>query len=988
MTVRNNLNSRSWRIPRSLLRHGVFAVAFTFSMAIIADFGEPGAFATIIGFPAGVAALWALMSPGGRVLIGICGYVFVVSSLSFVYLGERAAMTVWLGGLGYVVAGPMIRPVMKLVTDMHTSVRRPTRDDETFPLGIIAVPADVYRLLISTLIAVPMAVILRVVWGTANGLEVTRVLVLTNALRDVAGIILVAGVGLAIASCGNRNFREQIFRRPFIVVVVATALLVAAIFGPGQSLPIVYLAIFPLFWSATTSGVPAATLHATVTVIGVGFLAQFMGAGPFAAGGNPIIENTAIQLFTVLGVVLSLVVSTAVQQRTAIIDELEALTETIPDPLVVIDRSGTATPVNAAGREVVMLGDDGWFLPRPLGGAGDLAADIGDPGQRALEGERVRSLPVAIDDRVYSLSASPLYGPRRADPEYALLLYRDVSNEYRRMHNLRRAHAENTLLFEEAPQGLAGLDKDGRILQANKALADLLQVSVDELTGRQLSEFSPDGPLNGPLTAALAYPGQLVYENRTFRSASGETRHVELSLVAQEEVADSARRFIVNAVDTTEQVEIHEQVAHLADHDELTGLMNRRRFNKELYAHTSRSAQNSGRGALMLIDLDNFKLVNDYLGHQAGDELLVEFAAVLRDCVGPDDVVARFGGDEFVVLLPNSDHDDAVAVGSAIVETVRERFGQRDNAIGNVTASIGITSFVAAEDSGSDPLVLADQLLYDAKHAGKSRFAVSSHGEPEETRPELVSRSRVEKILAAGDITLHLQPVVAVNSGEVVLAEALLRAADSSGPLNTRAFVDAVELAGRGPDLDTCVVRQGIRLLPRLLEYQPDFRLLLNLSGQSLMRSDVARVVVEELQAAGVPGSAVILEITESAQVSDFDQARAFQEMVRGTGVVFAVDDFGAGYDPYRYLVELEIDMVKIAGEFVESMTHRKLSESIVRSLAHLAQEQGMTSIAEFVSDESLFSAAQGAGVDMVQGYHLGRPVPLETFIREHLVGR
>ncbi|MDO5513133.1 EAL domain-containing protein [Corynebacterium sp.] len=980
---------------RELLTHGLCALAFTCFMVIIAAFDEPGAFTTMIGFPAGVAALWALLSSNRIQFALICVFVFVVSCLSFLYFGDRPLMTVWLGGLGYVLVGPMILPTAKALAEMRARARRRTRDGGTSAVNIIAVPADVYRLLLASLITAITAGALRVVWTSSNGGDASVLLMLGFVLRDLAGIAVVTGTALAVRSCVRGNPRSQILRSRVVVVVVATALLLAVIFGPGQHLPIAYLAIVPLFWSATTLAVSAAALHAAVTVVAAGFLAQFVGAGPFAAPDNPVVLTIAVQMFAIMGVALSLTVSTAVQQRTAIIEEFEALTETIPDPLLTVDRAGRVTPINAVARTVLLPCDGGQFVERPLTPIEGAQEDIGSPSERALAGEFVKSLPVTLaggggggagdEHQVYSLSASPLYGPGEAEPEYALLLYRDVSNEHRSVQELRRAHAEATLLFEDAPQGLATLDDTGRIVQANSALAGLLGLPAAELEGRSIEEFSPEGPLDDAVNVALQRPGTLVYDNRTLASADGAVRIVELSIVAQEREGEDGRRILVNVVDNTEREKLHELVTHLADHDELTGLMNRRRFKRELQASLSGEHREAETGALLLIDLDNFKLVNDHLGHQAGDELLVEFAGLLRDAVGPGDVIARFGGDEFVILLPDAGQAEAVAVGSSIVETVSERFGPRGGIMRRVTASIGITSLAEAREAGADPLLLADQLLYDAKHAGKGRFAVRAPQEGTTAPPETVSRSRVEDILRDEAITLDLQPVVAVGSGDVVLAEGLVRVDPSHGTVSTPEFVAAVEAAGLGPHLDICVLRAGVRLLPQLLAARPGFRLLLNVSGQSLMSEDVARVVVEELAAHHVPEGSLILEITESAQVTDFAKARAFQTIVAGCGVSFAVDDFGAGYDPYRYLSELDIDMVKIAGVFVEGMSRSDLDAAIVRSLVRLAAEQGMDTIAEYVSDEAVYRAAQDVGVTFVQGFHLGRPVAAQDFVDKHL---
>lgn len=979
------------------VRHTLFALAYALTVVTSLSVVYSGTQVAIAWPSIGIAVWWAVTCRSWRVFAMVCVFVFVVPPI---YLGVSEGISfagVILIGLSHVVAGPAIGPGMALFEKVQPTEPENNNGSLFAPFARIQVPRHVYRLLIASLILIPISKSFTLVAIANSGESVSLSLYISLILRDLAGVIVVAGPGIAISSSVVRSLSAPAIRE-FMTVVVVTAILLTLIFSYGQNLPVAYLALLPLYWSATRLPVSLAVVHAVVTAFFTGLFSVWINTGPFTILDNsPFAQATAIQLFAIMCVLLSLVVSTTIQQHSALAAELEVLAATIPDALLVINRAGKAFPVNDVAKELVVEDSDGEYEVRQLKEIdGALLNDSNKPGSRALRGETVEAMLLELADtpgegadgdrRFYSVSASPMYLRGDTEAAHALMLYHDSTDEYWTLRQLQHAHDDARSLFEHAPQGVATLDDAGVIMQANRALGELIGVPAYQLQGRRLDEFSGEDDLTEQITTALEKPEMPVHTDCYFNTVDGHSRRVALTFRTTTGKGATPGPLLVNAVDITERQRLHELVSHLADHDALTGLMNRRRLESEFENIYSRSEHELSEGALLLIDLDNFKMVNDILGHRAGDELLVEFAALLRDCVRSSDVVGRLGGDEFVVVLPDTDHTGATAIGARIVETVQQQLENRPNVLRRVTASIGIVMFSEARERGMDPFILADQLLYDAKDSGRNRFAVLApmHGD---SQPPVsrVTRNHIEHILETEALTLELQPILTLATGMITAAEGLARIHPAETSVTTGEFIVAVERAGLGPKLDMYVIPKGIRILTELQRVSPGFRLALNISAQSYGDDEVCSLLVSELEKHHVPPGSLILELTESTPLEDVEAARRFQRTLEEHGVALALDDFGAGFDPYRYLKQLDFSLLKIAGEFVEGMTEEGVDRSIVYSVMRLAHEQGMDTVAEFVSSEEIFEAVKQSGITYAQGYHIGRSLPLADFITTHL---
>ncbi len=437
--------------------------------------------------------------------------------------------------------------------------------------------------------------------------------------------------------------------------------------------------------------------------------------------------------------------------------------------------------------------------------------------------------------------------------------------------------------------------------------------------------------------------------------------------------------FLDQVQDVTERRRFEHELRHLADHDPLTGLYNRRRFEQELDRQVSEVARYGPRGALLVLDLDHFKYVNDALGHHAGDELILSVAATLRGRLRESDILARLGGDEFAVLLPNVDEGGATRVAGDLVRAIRD-----EAAVGGsdrrrrVTTSVGVAPIRAGDVTGEELLIAADLAMYDAKEAGRDRFAVVT---PDAARPDRVRGrvswlERIRGALADDRFVLHAQPIRDLRTGEIGHHELLLRMLGDDGELiPPGAFLPLAERFGLTPEIDRWVTERAIELLAddpagtRSLE--------VNLSGPSLNDTTLLRLVEERLRSMEVDPRRLIFEVTETAAVANIPLARRFAERLMALGCRFALDDFGAGFGSFYYLKHLPFDYLKIDGEFVAGCLANRTDQLVIEAVVRIAQGLGKETIAEFVETPELEAFLRDQGIDYAQGFHIGRPAPI-----------
>ncbi len=445
------------------------------------------------------------------------------------------------------------------------------------------------------------------------------------------------------------------------------------------------------------------------------------------------------------------------------------------------------------------------------------------------------------------------------------------------------------------------------------------------------------------------------------------------------------RQVVLDALDAADKTET--ELRYLADHDPLTALLNRRAFRARLDTYVNFSARYGGRGAVMVIDLDGLKRVNDELGHQQGDNLIRRVAATLRERVRSTDIVARLSGDEFAVLMPQSDVEGALQLGEDLRVQVADGFvGDPD--LAGATISVGITMFGIESDGGAEAvLAAADEAMYRAKAEGRNR--VSLYETPvdatlSDAARRLTTSAKIRNAITQNRLSLATQPITSLADGAIKRFELLLRMRGESGELlPASAFIGVAERSGMIQELDRWVVGQALDLLDARERAGDPVSLHVNLSGASLTDISVLEFIERRLDEGDADPARCTFEITQTARVEDLETAAGFADRLTEFGCEVAIDDYGAGFGPFEYLKRFPFDVIKIDGAFVRDMASNDADQLTVQAIVGIAQGLGKTTIAEFVEDEETVSMLRAYGVDMAQGYHLGAPVGLDEGLLE-----
>jgi diguanylate cyclase (GGDEF)-like protein len=440
------------------------------------------------------------------------------------------------------------------------------------------------------------------------------------------------------------------------------------------------------------------------------------------------------------------------------------------------------------------------------------------------------------------------------------------------------------------------------------------------------------------------------------------------------------REVIAKALAEAEKTEA--ELRYIADHDSLTGLLDRRRFRAELDQYVSFAARYGGLGAVMIIDIDGLKGINDTMGHHAGDNLIRRIAGIMRERVRNTDIVARLSGDEFAVLMPQTDTAGALQLGEDLRAEVAEDVVPGPDAE-SATISVGITMFGGEGSTGSEAvLVAADQAMYRAKEEGRNQ--ISLFQDPSEPQRLLHRRqttsARIRDALTHDRLSLHTQPIRSLASGGIERYELLLRMTGDSGELLPAAsFIEVAERSGMVQELDRWVVARALEMLAERERAGSPVSLHVNLSGASLLDVSVLEFIERRLDEGDADPARCTFEITETARVNDYTAAAGFADRLTEFGCQVAIDDYGAGFGPFHYLRQIPFDVIKIDGAFIRDMPHSDADQLTVQAIVQIARGLGKTTIAEYVQDDATTKLLREYGVDMAQGYHLGRPADAAT---------
>jgi diguanylate cyclase (GGDEF)-like protein/PAS domain S-box-containing protein len=433
-----------------------------------------------------------------------------------------------------------------------------------------------------------------------------------------------------------------------------------------------------------------------------------------------------------------------------------------------------------------------------------------------------------------------------------------------------------------------------------------------------------------------------------------------------------ATRMVGIVHDITERKLAENKLTYMAHHDPLTGLHNRQYLLEKLQRVLK--IKNLAKGALLFVDLDNFKIVNDSLGHAAGDRLLTTLSSKLKHSLREEDILARIGGDEFALLLEEATPEEAQGVAERLVELIGAFRYSEEGVTFTIGSSVGM-AYIETNMEAEELLSRADRACYVSKARGGNRIEVYQPGQDElQLMAEEASwTTRIKDALREQGFCLWFQPVVQVATQHIDHYEVLLRMQGSQGELILPgAFIPSAERFGFMSQIDYWVVQAAVQRLAA----HPKLHLAVNLSGKSLSDPALKDFISLNLRQQSVEPNRLSFEITETAAVVNFEHARVFIQDLKNLGCKFALDDFGVGFSSFTYLRELPADHIKIDGSFVRNLDQDPINQALVRSIHEMARALDKKTIAEFVENEAILHILQEIGVDYAQGYYLGRPIP------------
>jgi diguanylate cyclase (GGDEF)-like protein/PAS domain S-box-containing protein len=555
-----------------------------------------------------------------------------------------------------------------------------------------------------------------------------------------------------------------------------------------------------------------------------------------------------------------------------------------------------------------------------------------------------------------------------------------------RVELARVVHAErNEARFQSMVQHSSDLitliGTDLRVVYQSPAVESVLGRSPDSVTGHLLSEFiHPDDLLTvqAQFTKVLtAGPGSSSTFEYRVSHLDGQWRTIDtvISNLLQQR---SIGAIVLNGRDVTDRRVLEEELNHRAFHDTLTGLANRALFLDRLTHAMARSDRGSDPVAVLFLDLDDFKTVNDSLGHPAGDRLLVAVADRIRSATRPGDTVARFGGDEFAVLVESGTMPEAAQVVAGRITAALAPTLRLQNSDVVVRASIGIAIGMRPRETPDDLLRDADLAMYLAKHNGKGRFEMYRPDMHVEAVHRLETAVGVREGLAANQFEVYYQPIVVTHTGALAGVEALVRwNHPTKGVVPPLEFIETAEATGLIIPLGRQVLRDATRqaeVWRRGGLVGDDFYVSVNLSVLQLRDPELVDDVERALEDSGLPPEALVLEITESALVQNLDLTLPRLLALTNLGLRLAVDDFGTGYSSFSYLADLPVSVVKIDKSFIDRITPDPEGTAIVRGVVDLSRALGLTCVAEGVEGEYQLAALDEFGCENAQGYLFARP--------------
>jgi diguanylate cyclase (GGDEF)-like protein/PAS domain S-box-containing protein len=765
--------------------------------------------------------------------------------------------------------------------------------------------------------------------------------------------------------------------------------------GPILSLGFIFGAAYVLQLSGSEAAKPA--MIWTVVYMGLGELAIAVGIAP------SLIPKPLVHGLAGLGLIGVLLTITLLGRSCAAREQVEgelrhsesrfkALVRNASDIIVVVDSAGAARYVSPAFERILGIS------PAQLGTR--MAAALMHP--EDLTRMRAEALGMAPDEfngwrtevRLQHADGSWLWFEatvtnRLEDPNVLGIVanLHDISARKQAEDALRAAHERFRSAFENAPIGMAMMDLDGCILSANPAMASIVGRSAEDLSGTSVHDLTHPDDRDHSRAEMRRLVAEASDGYRIEKRYCHSDRHevwvsVSVSCVRDDEGKPS---YLIGQVeDVTERRALRERLAYAAIHDPLTSLPNRVLFMDRLETSLSRAVRHGRLVAVVFLDLDRFKLVNDGMGHAAGDRLLETVAARLERVMRPSDTVARFGGDEFVVLCDEIlDESVALDMAERLSTALRSPIALEEGEV-YVTASLGVALSGGDRDSAASLLRDADTAMYVAKERGRARIEVFDPKSHAMVLDKIRVRSELHGALERGEFRVYYQPIVEVDSGRVSGVEALLRwQHPQRGLLHPGEFLPMAEESGLITPIGAWVLEQSCRQAvawsskgAHEASGAEPISVSVNLSPRQLIETDLVDQVAAIVQRSRIDPQSVWLEITEGALAADTESTLEVLRRLRAIGIRLAIDDFGTGYASLGYLKSFPVEVLKIDRSFVVGLGHGTEDTAIVRSVITLARSLGLDCVAEGIEQPQQLEELRALGCTFGQGFLLGVPLP------------
>jgi diguanylate cyclase (GGDEF)-like protein/PAS domain S-box-containing protein len=665
--------------------------------------------------------------------------------------------------------------------------------------------------------------------------------------------------------------------------------------------------------------------------------------------------------------------------------QLRLMANTVPVAIAYYEAVGRTCRI-ANRRYAEMFGfDEDNIVGRPL------AAIIGEEAAAAIEPHRHRVIEqqtaaayereVRGADGIHRLVEVRLLPHVSEDGESlgAFVLIADITHHRRAEAALRESEERLAKFMQASEEGIV-FHQGGHITDVNPPLLNLLGYTLPEMLGRLTLEFI--APEEQPKVASVMAAAPEIRYDSVAMHKDGTRIPVQFIVRTMQHQGVPQRMTIVR--DIRDRLEAEQRIQHLAHHDALTGLPNRLAFTERLERRLAEARIGGQTLALMFVDLDHFKRINDSLGHAVGDMLLKTVAARLTDALRAGDLVARFGGDEFLVLLAPRSGSPAVAeVGTRLLATI----GQPLQAAGvtlSVTPSIGVALFPQDGTTPAELIQHADQAMYRAKAGGRARLRFFEPGMAEAALAELAMESRLAQAIRQGEFVLHFQPQVSVDGARVLGVEALVRwAHPQRGLVGPDEFVPLAEERRLILPIGAWVLENALAAAVR---WRASTGVALpvgvNLSTLQFQAAGFADAVAQALAVAGADGAMLELELTERMLMHDLNEVSAALARLREMGVTITVDDFGTGYTSLAHLKQLPLDRLKIDRSFVGGLPHDGGAVAIARAIVEMGHGLALEVVAEGVETTAQREAVRAMGVDALQGYLLAAPMVEEQLVK------